>query len=72
MTRQKKQIETILLHMTDGIVAFDMKGKVIHINLAAKKLLNISDETDFESIFERFGVDINLEKIIYLDDWTSS
>lgn len=72
VTRQKKQIETILLHMTDGIVAFDMEGKVIHINLAAKKLLNITDETDFESIFDRFGVDINLEKIIYLDDWTSS
>ncbi len=72
VTRQKKQIETILLHMTDGIVAFDMNGNVIHINLAAKKLLNITDETDFESIFEPFGVDINLEKIIYLDDWTSS
>ncbi len=72
VTRQKKQIETILLHMTDGIVAFDIEGKVIHINLAAKKLLNITDEIDFESIFERFGVDINLEKIIYLDNWTSS
>jgi len=72
VTRQKKQIETILLHMTDGIVAFDMDGKVIHINLAAKKLLNIIDEQDFESIFNRFDVDINLEKIIYLDDWTSS
>ena len=72
VTRQKKQMETILLHMTDGIVAFDMKGNVIHINLAAKKLLNITDEKDFVSIFEKFGVDINLEKIIYLDDWTSS
>lgn len=72
VTRQKKQIETILLHMTDGIVAFDMKGKVIHINLAAKKLLNITNENDFEGIFNKFGVDINLEKIIYLDDWTSS
>ncbi len=72
VTRQKKQIETILLHMTDGIVAFDMNGKVIHINLAAKKLLGITEEVDFESIFQRFDVDINLEKIIYLDDWTSS
>lgn len=72
VTRQKKQIETILLHMTDGIVAFDLEGNVIHINLAAKKLLNITDEVKFESIFERFDVDINLEKIIYLDDWTSS
>lgn len=72
VTRQKKQIETILLHMTDGIVAFDMNGNVIHINLAAKRLLNITDEENFENIFNRFDVDINLEKIIYLDDWTSS
>ena len=26
VNRQKKQIETILLHMTDGIIAFDMEG----------------------------------------------
>lgn len=72
VTRQKKQIETILLHMTDGIVACDINGKVIHINLAAKKLLSITKEQNFEEIFDKFGVDINLEKIIYLDDWTSS
>ncbi len=72
VTRQKKQIETILLHMTDGIVACDINGKVIHINLAAKKLLSITEEQNFEEIFDKFGVDINLEKIIYLDDWTSS
>ena len=72
VTRQKKQIETILLHMTDGIVAFDINGKVIHINLSAKKLLSITDEENFSDIFDKFDVDINLEKIIYLDDWTSS
>lgn len=72
VTRQKKQIETILLHMTDGIVAFDMDGNIIHINLAAEKLLDIKKEQTFEEIFDKIDVDINLEKIIYLDDWTSS
>ncbi len=72
VTRQKKQIETILLHMTDGIVAFDKHGKIIHMNLAAKKLLDITQEQNFEEVFHKFDVDINLEKIIYLDDWTSS
>ena len=72
VSRQKKQIETILLHMTDGIVAFDMNGNIIHINLAAKRLLNITEENNFDEIFDRFGVDINLEKIIYLENWTSS
>lgn len=72
VTRQKKQIETILLHMTDGIVAFDRHGSIIHINLAAKKLLGITEQQNFQEIFQKFDVDINLEKIIYLDDWTSS
>ena len=72
VTRQKKQIEAILLHMTDGVVAFDMKGNIIHINLSAKKLLNITDEDNFESIFNKYDVDMNLEKIIYLENWTSS
>lgn len=73
VNRQKKQIETILLHMTDGIIAFDMVGKIIHINPAAKQLLSITDEDDnFEKIFKKLKIDINMEKIIYLENWTSS
>ena len=71
-TRQKKQLETILLHMTDGIIAFDMNGNIIHINHAAKTFLKLNDENNFSEIFEKFDVDINLEKIIYLENWTSS
>lgn len=71
--KQKKQIETILLHMTDGILAFNLEGEVTHKNLAATRLLNLSEEdNDFEKIFDKLNVDINLEKIIYLEDWTSS
>lgn len=72
VTRQKNQIETILLHMTDGVIAFNIDGKIIHINPAAKTFLNIDDNMTFEEIFETFNVDINMEKIIYLENWTSS
>ena len=71
-TRQKKQMETILLHMTDGIIAFDIEGKIIHVNPAARTFLNIKDEKTFEEIFDKFNVDMNIEKIIYLENWTSS
>jgi len=71
--KQKKQIETILLHMTDGILAFNLEGEITHKNLAATRLLNLNDEdTDFKKIFSKLDVDINLEKIIYLEDWTST
>ena len=71
--RQKKQIETILLHMTDGVIAFNMEGKIIHINTAAMNLLKL-EQTDnsFEKIFNILKLNINLEKIIYLENWTSS
>lgn len=64
----------IFLHMTDGIIAFDMQGKMILINPAAKKLLSISPEdTTFSDVFGKFGLDeINMEKIIYLENWTST
>ena len=73
VTRQKKQIETILLHMTDGIIAFNKEGEIIHINPAAKTLLQITEDTpNFTSIFTKLKIDVNLEKIIYLENWTSS
>ena len=71
-TRQKKQMETILLHMTDGIIAFNIEGNIIHINPAAKTFLSVDKENTFDEIFEKYNVDINLEKIIYLENWTSS
>ena len=63
----------IFLHMTDGIIAFDMDGKIILINPAAKKLLSIAPEDGtFEAVFGKFNLDINMEKIIYLENWTST
>ena len=73
VSRQKNQIETILLHMTDGIIAFNMEGKIILVNPAATRLLRILPEYEtFQEIFKNLNVDINMEKIIYLDAWTSS
>ena len=73
VTRQKKQIETILQHMTDGIIACDLEGNIIHINSAAIKLLEIpKGKSNFNEIFQSVDIDINLEKIIYLENWTTS
>ena len=70
-TRQKKQIEAILLHMTDGIIAFNNDGKIIHINHAAKTFLGVNEKQKFNEIFDKFNIDINLEMVMYLENWTS-
>lgn len=73
VNRQKREIETILLHMTDGIIAFNVKGAVTHINPAAKDLLKLKEEDNtFEKIFNKVNLDINMETIMYLDNWTAS
>lgn len=72
ISSEKNKLETILLHLTDGVLAFNLKGELVHANLAAKKMMKIKDEISFEEIFKKHKIDINMEKIIYLEDWTSS
>lgn len=73
VSRKKNQIETILLHMTDGIIAFNMQGRIELINPAATRLLRlIPEDENFEKIFSKLNVNVNLEKIIYLENWTST
>ena len=72
ISSEKSKLETILMHLTDGVLAFNVNGRLIHANLAAKKMLNFDLERAFEEIFSKFKLDVNLEKIIYLDDWTTT
>lgn len=52
---ENDKLETIFRYMTDGVVAFDEKGGLLHINPAAQKMLNITDreEVVFESVFKK-------------------
>ena len=69
---EETEIKTRLLHMTEGIIAFDINGKIDLINPAAKMLLKISPEDyTFEDIFDKFNLKLNMEKLIYLEDLTS-
>ena len=69
---EETEIKTKLLHMSEGIIAFDINGKIDLINPAAKLLLKISPEDyTFEDIFNKFKLNLNMEKLIYLEDLTS-
>ena len=67
---EETEIKTRLLHMTEGIIAFDINGKIDLINPAAKMLLKIAPEDDsFEDVFNKYN--LNMEKLIYLGELTS-
>ena len=70
-TRQKGEIETILLHMKDGVISFDIKGKISHINKAAKENFKIKRSDTFKTVCEKIGLTQNLEKVIYMQKMTS-
>lgn len=71
ITRKKNEIETILLHMSDGVISFDIYGKITHINPAAKKALNVDETWDFKKISKEIGLTYDLEKIAYIEKYTT-
>ena len=67
------EMRKILLHTTEGIIAFNRDGSIALINTANKKHIKISPEDNsFSDIFHKYDKNINMEKIIYLDNWTST
>lgn len=71
MSTEKNKVEAMLLNMTDGVMAFDTDGSVIHINPTARKMFNLSDEHDieFDSFFnDVLEADIHLGDMLYLEN----
>ena len=71
MSTEKNKVEAILLNMTDGVMAFDTTGDVIHINPTARKMFGLSNEEEitFDSFFnDTYHADIHLGDMLYLED----
>lgn len=71
VSREKNKIETILNYMTDGIIAFNLKGEVIHINPVLKVMLGIKEEWDmnFNEFSKRYDLGVSIEEISYLETY---
>lgn len=59
ISAEKNKIEAILNYMTDGIIAFNQEGKVVHLNPAAQKILQGAGLPDgeilsWEAVFNKF------------------
>ncbi len=65
---EKNKIEAIFRHMTDGVMAFNHEGEIIHINPAAKKMLGIRQEGKiiFDEYFSKNSIDICLRQVLKL------
>ncbi len=68
---EKKEIEKILINMADGVISFNLQGQITQINLAATKFLEVEANDTFAEIFGKYGLDLDIEKIIYMKDWAN-
>ena len=67
ISSEKSKIETILRNMTDGIIAFNIKGEIIHVNPAALKMLEVQEmNMSFNEFSSKYDLKISLEDIVYL------
>ena len=65
---ERNKLDTLFLHMTDGVVAFSKEGRVIHSNPAANQMLQcaITGETTYDALF---GEVAPLENVLDAPDY---
>ncbi len=66
LSEEKDKLESILRYMTDGVMAFDKDGNVLHINRAASEMLGISEtaKIDFDGFFGPL-VSVSVQEIYF-------
>jgi len=66
--KEKTKLETILQAMTDGLLAFNTEGELIHYNNEAKELLgrNYLDDIVFDNFFKEINVNITIGDLLYM------
>ncbi|MDQ2087500.1 ATP-binding protein [Herbivorax sp. ANBcel31] len=70
VSREKNKVETILNYMTDGIIAFNLKGEVIHINPVSKMMLGIKEcKMNFNEFSKKYNLGVSIEEISYLETY---
>jgi two-component system sensor histidine kinase VicK len=65
VTSEKNKMETIFNYMTDGVIAFNLKGEVIHTNPASRRILGFEEDT-FQNYAAKLNLEYSLNDVIYL------
>ena len=65
ISQEKGKLEALLQNMSDGVIAFDENGDLIHANPSGQEFLSISGETlKFDEIFSNLGLDVHFDEIM--------
>lgn len=70
LNSQESKTQIILERMDDGVIAFSLQRKVIHMNTAAKNFIGLTDQDDtYEKVCRKLGIKIDFDKVIYIADY---
>lgn len=70
LNSQQSKTQIILERMDDGVIAFSLQRKVIHMNTAAKNFIGLTDQDDtYEKVCRKLGIKIDFDKVIYISDY---
>ena len=72
VSSEKSKVETILNYMTDGVIAYNLSGEAIHANPASLRMLGDDvANLKFNEFCEKYSLNISLEEILYLEEFSS-
>lgn len=68
ISNEKNKLEAVLRHMADALIAVDLSGNIIHLNEAARKLLDVNREDDeikesYDQLIQRVNKNLSLAKM---------
>lgn len=68
ISSEKNKMETIFNYMTDGVIAFNLKGEVIHTNPASREMLGVEEHSyTFNEYAKKYGINYSIEDVLYLN-----
>lgn len=56
LRNDKTKLEAILTQMTNGVIAIDMHGAVIHANIRARDMLGMTEHVSTEAVLEKLNL----------------
>ncbi len=69
ISSEKNKVETIINYMADGIMAYGLDGRTIHVNPAARKLFGqAAEEMSFAEFAQKVGLKVKVEDIVYFEN----
>jgi two-component system sensor histidine kinase VicK len=65
---RKNKLETVLKYMTDGVIAFNFEGDLIHANPVSKQMLGLNNtKISFSEFSEKYNMGVDLNEMVYLE-----